>query len=126
MSPAFWFMIAVVATAGVSFTAVVIWLAARTKENEDRQRADLVRRIMESGDSRPALEFLREIERVEGSRTRTKARVAGLINIAVGVGLMIFLAQFVVGAPVYLVGMIPLLVGAALLIFSEFMMKPPA
>ena len=124
MPAAFWFMIAVVGTAGVSFAAVVIWLATRSKMLEEQRRNDLVLRIMESGDSTPAVEFLREIERVEGSRARTKARVAGLISTAVGLALMAFLYMAVAGAPVYLVGLIPLLVGVALLIFSEVMMRP--
>ena len=123
MSVAFWLMIAVVATAGVSFTAVVIWIAARAKQREDEMRGELIRRISESGNSAPATDFLREIERIEGSRARTKARVAGLIMLAVGSALMIFLYALVAGAPVYLVGLIPLFIGVALLIFSELMLK---
>lgn len=124
MSAAFWFMIAVVATAGISFTAVVIWLANRAKDREDQHRSDMLRRIVEAGDSAPVLEFLHEIERIEASRARSKARLAGLIAVAVGAGLMFFLAASVVGEPVYLVGLIPLLVGVALLVFSELMSKP--
>lgn len=124
MSVAFWSMIAVVATAGMSFAAVVIWLATRAKEREDQRRSEVVRRIVESGDASPALEYLREMEKAEASRTRNKIRLTGLVTIAVGMALMPFLAAFVAGAPVYLVGLIPILVGAALLVFSEFMMKP--
>lgn len=124
MSPAFWFMIAVVATVGISFAAVVIWLATRAKEREDQRRSDTIRRIMESGDSAPVLEYLREMERAEWLRTRTKARLTGLVTMAVGAALMFFLAASVSGGPVYLVGLIPLLVGVVLLIFTEFMMKP--
>ena len=120
---AFWFMIAVVATAGLSFAAVVIWLATKGKEREDQRRSDMIRKIMESGDSKPALEYLREMERVEGSRTRSRVRLTGLVAVAVGAGLMPFLGAVVVGAPVYLVGLIPLLVGVALLIFSELFMR---
>lgn len=123
MSAAFWFMIAVVATAGLSFAAVVIWLAVRAKERADHRRNDTIRRIAESGDPAPALEYLREIEKAESSRARGRVRLTGLVTIAVGAGLTFFLAAFVVGAPVYLAGTIPLLVGVALLIFSEFMMK---
>ena len=43
---------------------------------------------------------------------------------AVGVALMVFLHQLIGGTPVYLAGLIPLLVGVALLVASEFMMKP--
>lgn len=126
MSEAFLFMIAVVATAGVSFTALVIWLAMRAKEREDQRRSEIVRQIMESGESKPVLDYLREIERIEGSRVRARIRLTGLISIAVGVALMFVLAATVVGAPFYLAGLIPLLVGMALLIYSELMMKRTA
>ena len=124
MSAAFWFMIAVVATAGLSFGAVVLWLAASAKERGEQRRSDTIRKIMESGDSAPALEYLRESERAEGSRIRNRVRLTGLVTIAVGAALMAFLAAWVMGAPVYLAGLIPLLVGVALLIFSELFMRP--
>ena len=41
-----------------------------------------------------------------------------------GAALMIFLHQVAPGHAVYLVGLIPLFVGAALLIFSELFIKP--
>jgi hypothetical protein len=124
MSVAFWFMIAVVATAGLSFAAVVVWLAARARERGDQLRNDTIRKIMESGGSAPALEYMREVERAERARIRNRVRLTGLVTIAVGAGLMAFLAAWVFGAPVYLAGLIPVLVGVALLIFSEFFMRP--
>lgn len=124
MSAAFWFMISVVATAGLSFAAVVVWLATRAKERGDQRRNDTIRKITESGTSAPALEYLREIERAEASRIRNRVRLTGLVTIAVGAALMAFLAAWAVGAPLYLVGLIPLLVGVALLIFTELFMRP--
>jgi hypothetical protein len=124
MSAAFWFMITVVATAGLSFAAVVVWLATRAKERGEQRRNDTIRRIMEAGNSAPALEYLRERERADAARIRNRVRLTGLVSIAVGVGLMLFLAAWVFGAPVYLAGLIPLLVGVALLIFSELFMSP--
>lgn len=124
MSSAFWLMVAVLGTASFAFIAVVVWVGAREKEREAHYRDEMTRRIAEAGDSGPILEFVRENARADAAQVRTKARVAGLIMIAVGVALMIFFYALVAGAPVYLVGLIPLLIGVVLLIFSEFMAKP--
>ena len=124
MPAAFWFMVTVVGTAVFAFISLVVWLEARTKEREAHYRGETVKKIAESGNSDAALEYLREVERADAVRARAKARIAGLITSAVGVALMIFLHQLVSGTAVYLVGLIPLLVGVALLIASEFLMKP--
>jgi hypothetical protein len=124
MPAPFWFMIAVIVAVSMSFIAVMGWFDHKKKEREAHFRNETIRRIAESGDSSAALEFLRELQRAEALQTRSKARLAGLVTIGAGAGLMFFLAQFVVGAPVYLVGLIPVFVGVALLIFTEFMMKP--
>lgn len=123
MSAAFWWMVAVLGTASFAFISVVVWIAAREKEREAHYRDEMSRKIAEAGDAGPILEYVRENARADAAQMRTKARVAGLINMAVGVGLMIFLYALVAGAPVYLVGLIPLLIGVVLLIYSEFMMK---
>ena len=124
MSVAFWFVIAVVGTAGLSFGAVILWLAARAKERGDQRRNDTIRKITEAGNSAPALEYLREVEKADAGRIRNRVRLTGLVTIAVGAALMPILAASVFGAPVYLAALIPLLVGVALLIFSELFMRP--
>jgi len=124
MSAAFWFMVTVVGTAVFAFISVVVWLEARTKEREALYRSETVNKIAESGNSDAALEFLREVERADAARARAKARIGGLITTAVGIALMIFMHQLTSGTAIYLVGLIPLLVGVALLIASEFLMKP--
>ena len=124
MSAAFWFMVAVVVTAVFAFISVVVWLGERTEEREARFRSETVNRLAESGNSDAALEYLREVDKAAAFEARTNARIAGLITLAVGVALMIFLHEIVTGTAVYLAGLIPLLVGVALLIASEFMMKP--
>ena len=124
MDAAFWLMIAALGTAVLAFAPVMMWLATRHKENEARFQNEMARRIAEAGDAGPLLEYVRGLERAEAARTRLKARMAGLITLAVGIALMIMLHQFAVGSPAYLVGLIPLLVGVALLLSSEFMMKP--
>jgi hypothetical protein len=74
------------------------------------------------------VELLREDERIKASKTREGLKIAGLINVAVGIGLMIFL-HALLGAErdagsVYLVGLIPGFVGAALLAYV-YLLAPP-
>jgi ferric-dicitrate binding protein FerR (iron transport regulator) len=126
MSAAFWFMVTVVAAVAMSLIAVLGWLSLRKREREAYYRSEAVRKVAESGDSAAALEIIRELQKAEASRMRNGARLAGLVTIAAGLGLMVFLAVVVVGAqrPIHLVGLIPVLVGVALLIFTELIMRP--
>lgn len=124
MSAAFWFMVAVTGTAFFTFVSFIIWVEARRKEREAHYRDEMTRKIADAGDSSPVLEFVRANARADAEKVRLKARVAGLVTFAVGVGLLIFLHQLVPMAAVYLVALIPLFVGVVLLILSEFMMKP--
>lgn len=124
MSAAFWFMIAVTSTAFFTFISFIIWIEGRRKEREAHYRDEMARKIADAGNSGPILEFVQANARADAEKVRLKARVAGLITIAVGVGLMIFLYQLVPTAAAYLAGVIPLFVGIVLLILSEVMMKP--
>ena len=113
-----------------TFTAVVHWVDSQRKEREAYYKTETLRRITEaSGEgASAAVELLREDERIKASKTREGLKIAGLINVAVGIGLMIFL-HALLGAEreagsVYLVGLIPGLVGAALLAYV-YLLAPP-
>jgi len=123
MPAAFWFMVAVLGTAGIAFVTIVIWLSERTKEREAHFRNETLKRIAETGHSDAAIEYLREVGRGEQRQARMKSRLGGLINIATGAALMVFLSQLVPGQAIFWLGLIPLLVGVVLLIFSELMMR---
>jgi hypothetical protein len=124
MSSAFWFMVAVSGAVFFSFLSFIIWVEGRRKEREAHYRDEMTRKIAEAGDSGPILEYVKTNARTDAAQVRLKARVAGLVNIAVGAGLMIFLHELVPASAVYLVGLIPLFIGVVLLIFTELMMKP--
>jgi fatty acid desaturase len=119
-------MVTVIAAAALSLIAVLAWLNLRKREREAHYRSEAVRRIVETGDAAAALEIIRELQNADTSRMRNGARLAGLVTIAAGIGLTVFLAAAVAGAehPIYLVGLIPILVGVALLIFTELIVKP--
>ena len=69
------------------------------------------------------LAVMREDERRSARRTREGLKLAGLICGGVGAGLFVFLQAIVPDMPVYLAGLIPLLVGVALLAYA-FVFSP--
>ncbi|MBD9470348.1 MULTISPECIES: DUF6249 domain-containing protein [unclassified Pseudoxanthomonas] len=117
-------MIAIIVTASLAFVSVVIWLENRRKEREAHYRNEMAHRIAEAKDPEPLLAYVREIERIDAGRSRTKARTAGLIVLAVGLAMAIFFYWATPGTATFLVGLIPCLVGAALLLLSEVVMRP--
>lgn len=123
---AFWLFLAVVVAATLAFIPVMVWLDNRRKESQAHHRNEMARRIAEAADPAPVLAYVRDLERAEAAKVRTKTRLAGLITVAVGAALMVFLHQAGAGSPVYLVGLIPLLVGVVLMIASELFMRPAA
>lgn len=121
---AFWFMVAVVGTAVIALITVVVWVGERSKDREKQYRSETIKKIAESGNSDAALEYAREVDKADASRGRNKIRIGGLVTLGVGLALMVFFSQLVPETAIYLVGLIPLLVGVSLLIASEVFMKP--
>jgi hypothetical protein len=104
-----------------SFVAMVVWSAQRRKEREAYYRSETIKKVAESGSSTAALEFLRESERILARRLRGGLRLAGLIVMSAGVGVMVFLLALNPSKPIFLAGFIPLCVGAALFAYAQFL-----
>jgi hypothetical protein len=104
-----------------SFLAVASWSEARRKEREAYYTAETLKKIAESSGegARSALELLREKQRYAQIRRFEGLKLGGLITAAVGIGVMLLLHGIVdrEDGPVYLAGVIPLLIGAALLVY---------
>jgi hypothetical protein len=66
-------------------------------------------------------EFMVEQQRLEGLARGNVLRIVGLVTAAAGIGTIIFLWD-VVGGQIYTAGMIPLLVGVALLVYCQAFM----
>jgi hypothetical protein len=102
-----------------SFVVAIVWLEARRKERQAFYYSEMVKKIGETSDT-AAGNFLRENERIKRSRIREGLSIAGLVGSLAALGLMIFL-HAIVAAPVYLVGLIPMLSCLGLLIYARFM-----
>jgi hypothetical protein len=109
-----------------SFISVAVWTGIRHQERKDFYRAEMLKKLAESG-SGTVVEFLREEERQEDRRRaaqrvreREGIRLAGLINVAVGITMAIAMYYVIREVPVYLFGLIPAAVGVVLLAASSF------
>jgi hypothetical protein len=116
--PLFMFL-SVAVTAALSFAAVIIWTAARQKEREAFYRSETIKKVAESGNAAAAVEFVRETDRIEAARGRAAFRLVGLILLGAGAGLMVFLNAIITEEPIYFVGLIPVLIGAAMLVMAQ-------
>lgn len=100
-----------------SFLGVASWSEARRKEREAYYRGETLKKIAEASSegAKSALELLHEQDRIVARRRLEGVKLGGLITSAVGIGVMVFLRAMERFEPVYLAGVIPLLVGLALL-----------
>jgi hypothetical protein len=104
-----------------SFVSVAVWSSARRREREAYYRSESIKKIAEAQGGGSAIEFLREEEKSTARHLRESLKLGGVITVAVGIGLMVFLRGILHPQPTFLVGIIPLLVGAALLAYVCFL-----
>ena len=116
---AVFFFLAIGAIALFTFLSVATFSGNRQAEREAYYKAEMMKKIAEAGgDGNPALEFLREQERIKAVKRLGGLKLGGLINIGVGLGLMIMLRGLVDGGSVYLAGIIPTFIGLAMLAYA--------
>jgi hypothetical protein len=103
-----------------SFIGVSVWSDARRRERVAYYKNDMLKKVAQARSSEVAsvLEVLREQDRIDQRRLRESIKLSGLVTSAAGIGLLVFLWAFEQGRPVYLCGLIPLLGGFALLMYS--------
>ncbi|HXR40658.1 MAG TPA: hypothetical protein VN776_16260 [Terracidiphilus sp.] len=109
-----------------AFTGVIHWVDSSRKEREAFYRAETLKRLAEApGEgAKAAIDLMREDERVKCAKSREGMKVGGLVNVGVGVGLIIILHAMVRTNPAYLCGLIPGIIGVALLVYVYFMAPP--
>jgi hypothetical protein len=105
------------------FLPAVTYISGKQKEREAFYKSETLRRIAESSGegAKAAMDMLREESRLKQLKQHEGLKIGGLANIGVGIGLGAFLWS--VGAP-YLIGLMPLLIGVALLVYVFFLAAP--
>ncbi|MGA2424660.1 MAG: hypothetical protein ABSG07_11700 [Terriglobales bacterium] len=108
-----------------SFLSVAAWSDARRKEREEYYRSETLKKIAESSGegAKAAIELMREQNKNITKRRLEGMKLGGLITAVVGIGVMALLRGLVSDEPVYLAGLIPLLVGLAVLTYT-FLLAP--
>jgi hypothetical protein len=111
------------------FIPTITWIDSRRKEREAFYKAETFRRMAESSGegAKAAVQMLHEEERVKQLKTREGLKIGGLINVAVGIALVIFLRTLLGGnqGTPYLCGLIPGFIGIAMLVYVYFLAEPP-
>jgi hypothetical protein len=117
---ALWGFLSVGAACLFSFLAVASWSESHRREREAYYRSEAIRKLVEAPPDMAAsvLDFLRDMERNDRDRVRSQIKIGGLVTCGVGIGIMAFLSALIREAPIYLSGLIPLLIGVALLAWS--------
>jgi hypothetical protein len=110
----------------VVFIPLVSWIDSRRKEREAFYKAETFRRVAESSGegAKAAMAMLQEEGRQVRVKTREGLKIGGVINLAVGVALLIFLRALIGNEPVYLCGLIPGFIGVAMLVYAFFLAPP--
>jgi hypothetical protein len=100
-----------------SFLSIAVWSNARRSERESFYRSEMLKKLAESTETggTTVLEIMREQERAALRWRRSGHKLGGLVAIAVGMGLVVFMAPLGARQPIFLVGAIPVFVGVALL-----------
>jgi hypothetical protein len=109
------------------FIPTVHWIDSRRKEREAFYKAETFRRVAESSGegAKAAVEMLREEELIKQVKVREGLKMAGLINVATGLALTIFLHGLLRGSgSVYLCGLIPGFIGLAMLAYVYLLAEP--
>jgi len=122
-----WFFLSVGAVAlFVVFIPAVTWIDSRRKEREAYYKAETMRRITESSadGAKAAMDMLKEEGRQEQIKVREGLKIGGVMTLGVGLALVIFLRALIGNEPVYLCGLIPGLIGVAMLSYVYFLAAP--
>ena len=109
------------------FIAVVSWSQERRKERESLYRGETFKKIAEQqgGGTEGILQIMREEQIIAESKQREGLKIGGLVTMAAGVGISGFLVLLDPPEPIFGVGLIPLLIGAALLAYVYLMAPKP-
>lgn len=111
---------AVSVVAVFTFVAIAVWSENRRKERETYYREETYKKLLDtSGESSKTVLEVMQQEEAQKARQRIEGlKLGGLVTLAVGVGSMIFLKTLIPDEPIYMAGLIPLLIGMVLAIYA--------
>jgi hypothetical protein len=101
-----------------TFLSVFWWALQRRREREALYRHETARRLIERGEAERAISWLREDEAAAEGRRREGLRLSALVWIATGTGVLLGLPKLQKEEAI--LGWVPLLIGAALLVYLFF------
>jgi hypothetical protein len=111
-----------------TFLIFSVRFSSQQKDREAFYRSENLRRITESSGegAKAAIELLKEEDRLNRIKSREGMKIGGLICVAVGVAMVIFMWAISKTDPdiPYLVGLIPGLIGVALLAYVYLLAAP--
>ena len=113
-----------------TFLSIASWAEQRRKERQALYRSEVLKKLSDQpgGNADAVLEFIREEQRTGIRRRREGLKLGGLITSAVGIGVIVLLRGIGGDEPVWLAGVIPLLIGFVLLLYVFVLApkEPPA
>jgi hypothetical protein len=125
-SSGLWLFLSVGAVAlfGV-FLPFTTWLESRRKEREAFYKAETLRRVSESSadSGKASIEFLREQNRLAQFKTLEGLKIGGLVMTGIGIGVVVLL-WVLAGPAVSACGLVPLLIGVAMLAYVYLLAAP--
>jgi hypothetical protein len=109
----------------VVFIPMVTWIGSRQQEREAYYKAETIRRVAEasSDGAKATIDLVREQNRINLIKIREGLKIGGVISLGVGIGLVGFLVPLA-GSQVALCGLIPCMIGLAMLVYVYFLAAP--
>ena len=109
-----------------AFLSVIGWASQKRREREAFYRYEVLKKLVEQGGAggQQALELIRTEAQLQDRRRREARILGGLITAAIGASSMILLYVLTPAAGLWSAGLIPLSVGAVILLYSLFSPKP--